>query len=232
MSKRHGAVSVFEYKDQGFLPEGIVNYLGLLGWNPGTEQEEFSLEELVKEFDLARVNNSGAVFDMVKFKSVNQRWMRKLSDAEFVEQGELTAPDTEKLMKAVPLLKERAQTFGEARKMLSGELSCLFGTPELAKEVLLAKTPEGDPGAAKKALESVIPPLNALSEGVLADAVKEALMPLADQNPKEAGGRGAILWPLRYALSGQEKSPDPFTLVSIVGPVEAISRIQKAIAIL
>lgn len=232
MSKRHGAVSLLEYRDEGFIPEGIVNYLALLGWGPGTDEEEFSLAELVERFDLSNVHKSGAVFDMMKFKNVNQKWMRKLSDEEFIEKGNLSANDVDKLRMAVPLLKERATTFKEARDMLEGELACLFSTPTLDRTVLVAKEPEGGEGLTKSALESLLVPLRSLSEGVSAEAVKEILMPIADQNPKEKGGRGAFLWPLRYALSGAEKSPDPFTLVSILGNAEAASRITNAIAIL
>lgn len=232
MSKRHGAVSIVEYQNEGFLPEGIVNYLGLLGWNPGDDREDFSLEQLVAEFDLSRVNNSGAVFDMMKFKSVNQRWMRKLSDDAFLTKGNFEVADTAKLMKAVPLLKDRAQTFGEARAMLGEELACLFGTPAIDPSVLAAKEPTGIPGFTKTALEGLRTAVEALSEGLSSDAVKEALMPVADANPKETGGRGALLWPLRYALSGAEKSPDPFTLVSILGIHESVSRITTAIELL
>lgn len=233
MSKRHGAVSVVEYRDQGFMPEAIVNYLALLGWNPGDEREDFSLVELVEAFDLAKVNKSGAIFDMVKFKSVNQRWMRKLSDEEFIARGDLTSPDEATLKKIIPTLKERASTFGEAREMLSGELSYLFGTPHLEAEKLLAKEPGDLPGYTKTALEGLSRAVQALPEGVSAEAAKEALMPLADAAEKDRkGGRGATLWPFRYALSGAERSPDPFTLVSILGPTESMSRLKTALGIL
>lgn len=228
MSKRHGAVSLTEYQTEGFLPEGIVNYLGLLGWNPGDAREDFSLSELVQEFDLARVNNSGAVFDMVKFKSVNQRWMRKLSDEAYVAKGNLSAPNSDILTKAVPLLKDRAQTFKEASDMLAGELACLFDAPSVAVDILKSKAPEGSASFTKEALEKMHSALENLSEDMTAEEIKEKLMPIADANPKEQGGRGALLWPLRYALSGAEKSPDPFTLVSILGVKESLARISSA----
>ena len=227
MSKRHGAVSLNEYREQGFLPEAIINYLALLGWSPKDYREHFTLAELVDAFDLKNVHKSGAVFDMVKFKSVNQRWIRALSDADYIERGELTAPDTAKLLKAVSLLKERAHTFAEAREMLSGELSCLFGNPTIDRAILTLKEPETAQGLTKIALESLHKLLEALPEDVSAEVVKEALMPYADEV-----GRAVALWPLRYALSGAEKSPDPFTLVSILGRAESLSRIQKALAIL
>ena len=117
--------------------------------------------------------------------------------------------------------------------MLAGELACLFTELALDRNLLLAKEPADRPGVTKTALESLCEALKALPEGVSAEAVKEAIMPLADaEEARGKGGRGAVLWPLRYALSGQERSPDPFTLISILGREETISRIRKAIAIL
>ena len=117
--------------------------------------------------------------------------------------------------------------------MLTGELSCLFTEPTLDQVKLIAKEPADRPRMTKKALESLSEVIKSLTEGVPAEVVKEAIMPLADaEEVKGKGGRGAVLWPLRYALSGQERSPDPFTLISILGPAESVSRVQKAIAIL
>lgn len=233
LSKRKHGASLENYREQGFLPEAVINYLALLGWNPGDEREDFTLEELVREFDLERVQKSGAMFDIVKFKSVNQRWMRKLPNDAFLarlEPGE--GKDPEILRKAVPLLKERAHTLGEAKEMLEGELSCLFAAPTLDANLLTAKEPPEAPGLTTSALEGLLEPLAALPDPVSPETAKDALIPFADQNPKKNGGRGAVLWPFRYALSGAERSPDPFTLVSVLGPTEAISRIRSALAIL
>lgn len=247
LSKRDGAKDILDYRADGYLPEAMVNYLALLGWNPGTEQEFFSPSELTEAFDLTRIQVSGASFDETKLKSINQHWMRELSIDDFLTHLEnsgvqpLSAAlrgwtpelDAEKLQKIVPLLKERAQTFTEAREMLAGELSCLFSAPEIDLEKLLAKEPKERPSMTKQALESLLEPLKSLPEGIPAEAVKEVIMPLADtEEAKGKGGRGAVLWPLRYALSGAERSPDPFTLISILGKDESVARIQKAIAIL
>ncbi|HQT82781.1 MAG TPA: glutamate--tRNA ligase family protein [Candidatus Paceibacterota bacterium] len=233
LSKRQHVVSLAEYRDEGFLPEAIINYLALLGWNPGTSEEHFSLSELVERFSFEGVQKSGAIFDRTKLLSVNQHWMRALSDDDFIARGNFGAPDAEKLKKAVPLLKERAHTFAEARELLSGELSGLFSAPALDPAKLTAKELPERPWMTKTALETLQEAVKSLSDGVSAEAVKEAIMPLADAEEAEGkGGRGAVLWPLRYALSGQERSPDPFTLVAILGPDESVSRIQNAIAIL
>ncbi len=241
MSKRKHESSVKHYREQGILPEALINYLALLGWNPGGEREFYTLPELVDIFDLSRVQKGGAVFDEVKLFSVNQHWMRALSDNDFLTNlnwptpgvGQFSQAEDEKLRKTVPLLKERARTFSEARDMLSGELSCIFSVPDIERDRLLAKELPDHPGMTKTALESLSEALKSLPEGVSPETAKETLMPLADaEEAKGKGGRGAVLWPLRYALSGQERSPDPFTLVSILGPAEALSRVQKAIAIL
>jgi len=233
LSKRHDVVSLDDYRKEGFMPEAVINYLALVGWNPGTPEEYFSIEDLIESFSLEGIQKGGAIFDRVKFLSVNQHWMRKLSVEEFIQRGGLAAPDTDTLRKAVVLLKERAHTFSEAREMLTGELSCLFAEPVLDPAKLTAKEPADRPGLTKTALESLLEPIKALPEGVSAEVVKDTLMPLADaEEARGKGGRGGVLWPLRYALSGQERSPDPFTLISILGREEAVSRIQKAVAIL
>jgi glutamyl/glutaminyl-tRNA synthetase len=117
--------------------------------------------------------------------------------------------------------------------MLTGELSCLFMAPTPSKEKLLVKELPGQPEMTKIALKCLSEAVKDLQDGLTAEAVKGAIMPLADaEEAKGKGGRGAYLWPLRYALSGADRSPDPFTLIAILGKEVSLSRIQKAIAIL
>ena len=229
LSKRSGtATNVLDYKDEGFLPEALVNYLALLGWSPGGDREDFSLAELVEAFSLDGIQKSGAAWSREKLLSVNQRWMRKLGNDDFLSHLEVRLPNIEK---AVPLLKERAQTFAEARDLLSGELKCLFEAPALDPAKLLAKEPADHRPVAKPALEAALNALNGLQDDASVDAIRSLLMPLADaEEAKGKGGRGAVLWPLRYALSGQERSPDPFTLIALIGKQESIARIGKAIS--
>lgn len=233
LSKRKGAKALTEYRDLGILPEAMINYMAFLGWNPGDDREYLSRQEFIDAFDLVRVQKGGAIFDETKLFSVNQHWMRTLSDEAFVSRGNLSAPDSALLLRAVPLLKERAQTFSEAHALLEGELSCLFGKPVLAQEKLLAKEPGDRPGLTKIALEALLKAVESLPSGVSSSTAKEATMPLAEaEEAKGKGGRGAVLWPLRYALSGQDRSPDPFTLIALLGPGESVSRIKEALAIL
>lgn len=233
LSKRSGATSVMDYREEGFLPEALVNYLALLGWSPGSDREDFSLAELIEAFSLDGIQKGGAAWDREKLLSVNQRWMRKLSDAEFIANGGLKAPSEHVLQQLVPMLKERARTFSEARDMLTGEFAFFFAPPEITKELLVAKEPTGRSGVGERGLEACLEALESLPDPLSPEEAKDALMPLADaEEARGKGGRGAVLWPLRYALSGQEKSPDPFTIIFILGRSEAIRRIKNAIAIL
>lgn len=230
LSKRNGAKAITEYRDKGILPEAMLDYLAFLGWNPGDDREYLTIDELVEAFDLAQVHKGGAIFDEIKLLSVNQHWMRKLSDADFIANLNVDRQLSDKI---IILIKERAKTFGEARDMLRGELLCLFEAPIIDHDLLVAKEGEERRGSTKTALECLAKAVDALPESVSAEAVKEAIMPLADaEEAKGKGGRGALLWPLRYALSGQERSPDPFTLIAILGRAESLTRIQNAIAIL
>ncbi len=227
LGKRDGAKDILEYREEGYLPEAMMNFLALLGWHPENGSEVLSLEELLATFDLARVQNAGARFDEEKLLHINREWMRRLSDEDYVRLGNLTTSHPERLSGVVHLLKERAQTFKEAKEMLDGELSCLFNTPILDRSLLVSKEPAEAPGATKGHLEALKGRIEALPEGIGAEEAKTVLMPYADQE-----GRGAVLWPLRYALSGAERSPDPFTLINILGPKESLLRIQAALDIL
>ncbi len=229
LSKRDGAKDILEYRDEGYLPQALRNFLALIGWNPGTDQELLSDEELISSFDLSRVQKGGGAFDERKLLHINREWMRRLSDEAFIEAGGLVAPDMARLMAAVPLLKERAATFKEARDMLQGELACLFARPTLREQVLSEK---GTPEATKAHLEAFVRLVEGLPAGLDVEGIKETLMPYADTIPKDEGGRGAALWPLRYALSGQERSPDPFTLIHILGTEESVSRIRIALELI
>lgn len=238
LSKRKGAKAITEYRDLGILPEAMLNYLAFLGWNPGDEREYLDRDALINFFDLTHVHKGAAIFDEIKLFSVNQHWMRKLSDTDFITHINAhqysSATDVARLQKSITLLKERAHTFNEARDMITGELSCLFSEPVLDANLLLAKASNDHPTESVKiALEELLDSIKSLPENVSAEMIKNILMPLADAAEiKKKGGRGAMLWPLRYSLSGKERSPDPFTLISILGPRETIIRIKKAIDML
>lgn len=234
LSGRHGAVSLKEYREKGYLPAALVNYLALLGWHPTDEQEIFSMEELIKIFDLSRVQKGGAVFDEEKLKSINKVYISKLSDdtlceylREFVPHSTRTLPGyrDEKLVQAAVVIRERIHTFGEFSDMAAtGEFDYVFVKPDYQAEKLLWK--EDSSEVAQRHLEHVIAAIEALSESTFtAASVKSALW---DYATKE--GRGSVLWPMRYALSGRAQSPDPFVLTSVLGREETLARLRTALA--
>jgi len=237
LSKRKHGASIENYRAQGFIPAAIINYLALLGWNPGGEQELFTLDELVERFSLERVHKAGAVFDIEKLKWFNHEHLKRLSALEYAVQlkqfmeehkgghGE-HAPDY--LIDIVPELQARAQTLGEAVEALrTGEFA--FMESDISVDALLllegAKT---DALAVKKHLEKLLELFATIpTEAFTKDAVKEAVFPYATEV-----GRSAVLWPMRTALSGKEKSPDPFTLAALVGKEKTLERIEQALQIL
>ena len=231
MSKRHGAVSLSEYRQAGYTKEAIINYLALLGWNPGTEQELFTLPELIEAFTIDHIHKAGAVFDIKKFQWFNREYLNKLTDEDFskyiaedfpTQLSDLPQYTTERLARALPTIRERINTRSEFHEFTTvGEYDYLFAIPHYETEILQWKN--------DAAIKDALPRLQKAAETLLdadftaIEAIKSALWPLA-----ESLGRGEVLWPLRVALSGKKQSPDPFTLAFILGREETLARIQTA----
>ncbi len=235
MSKRHGAVSLSEYRDKGYLASALVNYLALLGWNPGTDEEIFSLDELASRFDFGGIQKSGAVFDIEKLTWFNREHIRKLDDAAWHEAvtermppeiiAQLEAGDTyqDRLVRLLPSIRERTSVLSDiAADAARGEYDFAFFTPEPTPELLTWKNDTSAKDALPR-LKEVTVLLESLPEMPAIEEAKEAIWPYA-----ESTGKGEVLWPLRVALSGREKSPDPFTLIHILGTTESIKRLETA----
>lgn len=224
LSKRRGAKALTEYRDEGYLPEALINYLAFLGWHPEGDKEIFTTEELIQEFDIARIQKSSGVFDDTKLLWFNQEHIRRLSDAEFAKRlGEFTKGEVDAAL--VPLVKERAQTLKEAEELLK-EYDFLDHVS--ASKELILQGAKADASAVVTHLEKVISMLEGVGEAdFIGDAVKEAVFPYATEV-----GRSAVLWPMRTALSGKEKSPDPFTLAGLLGKDKTIERLKNALAVL
>jgi len=241
LSKRHGSVAVSEYKRMGFLPEAFVNYLALLGWNPGTEEEFWSLEELGKVFDLSRVQKSGAIFDLEKMKWFNREYIKRLPEKEFEKKvleflpqeiGKWQLEKSEVFNRLLPELKERLSIFSDVKTLAAeGELQYFFEKPVLeAGKFVPPKKEKEEIGKGEIAthLENVVKLGESLGEDQFSkEGIKEVVFPYATTH-----GKGRVLWPMRYALSGKEKSPDPFTLAYILGKKHTLERLKEAIAIL
>ena len=209
--------------------------MALIGWNPGTEQEIFALEELIKVFDLSKVQKGGAIFNPIKLDWINKEHIKllpmtiiqeeigkRISKSEFLISKDM-------LQKLTPIIFDRINKWSDVDEMIkAGELDYFFNTPEYDKEGLVWKKLKDNAdrfALTKGYLEKVYELLHEIPEsGFNHESVKFTL-----SNYAEEKGRGEVLWPLRFALSGLEKSPDPFTLAPILGKGETLSRIEKAI---
>ncbi len=232
LSKRDGAKDVLDYRREGYAPEAIVNFLALLGWHPEDETEIMSAAELAEKFDISRVQKAGAKFDDVKLSWMNHEHLKRLSDDEFM--GRLTILMDERgaqmpryTARALPLLRERAQTLSDAVESLTGGEFAFFEEAAPSRDLLLAGA-KADAEIVRKNLTALIEMLDDISERAWSgESVKEQVFPFATEV-----GRSTVLWPMRVALSGREKSPDPFTLAALLGKEVTKQRLTKAIELL
>ena len=225
LGKRDGAKAVLEYKKEGYLPEAMMNFLALLGWNPGGEKEVFTKEELVQIFNLSKIQHSGGQFGDEKLDWLNREHMKKLSPEEIRNNIFPYLPTTLQNEKLLPVIFERISKWGDVLEMVrGGELDFFIQAPEIDKTKLIYKNCSSE--KVSNNLKSAIKALEALDENNFsAEVVKGALMQVAEN----LENRGDLLHPVRYALSGRDKSPDPFIIASIIGKNETISRLQKAV---
>ena len=223
------------YKEKGFFPEAVINFLSLLGWNDGTEQELFSLEELVEKFDLSRVHKSGAKFDPEKNKWFNHQYLQKQSDESLAETFKkslaLTGKDSSflgmtndqemiKLTKIVSLIKERANFVSDF-----WELSSYFFEAPIAYDEKAAKNwKEETPNL----MNQLIVVLNAIEDFTSLNI--ETI--IKDWMTANEIGMGKIMQPFRLSLVGALKGVHLFDIVELIGKEETIRRIEKAVAAL
>ncbi len=218
LSKRkHGeTVSLTYYRNLGYLPGAILNFVAMLGWNPGTDQEIFSLEELITSFDVDKIQKAGAIFNIEKLNWFNKKYIEKLSDEEFKKLAAKWMPENLP-SQVLSLLKEKISYFGQIPEILKTEFAFLSSVSAYDKVKLAGKS-----DAPKDHLKKVIDTLSSLGE-FSKEKIKEGIWAYAEEK-----GRGNVLWPMRYALSGQDRSPDPFIIAEILGKEESLKRLTSA----
>lgn len=232
LSKRHGAVSLYEYRDNGYLPSALNNYLSLLGWNPGTNQELFSLPELIKEFELAGVQKGGAIFDIEKLRWFNREHLLKLDTHDFhafvkdwmpPTVGTKTQYSEPRLMRLMDTVRERIHTGKDVSDAAeAGEYDFAFEAPNPDAAILKWKNDASVKDGLSR-LRKCAEILSTIDDESDLDTIKAPLFAYAEEV-----GKGEVLWPLRVALTGKERSPDPFTVIYIIGTAEAYKRVQHA----
>lgn len=236
LGKRDGAKDILDYDTEGYLPHAMMNFLALLGWNPGGEQELFTVEELTEKFEIERVQKSGAQWNEEKLNWMNKEYIKKLSTEEQVAAVTKFMPDRIKSLpgfsesfvaKLTSIITERLEKWSDLSTMAeAGEFDYYFSAPSYEADTLVWKT---------ETKENTIIHLNKANElvsGVSEDSWNKETIKAAVWEYAESVGRGNILWPMRYSLSGKEKSPDPFMLAEILGKTTTTERLAKAIELL
>ena len=228
LSKRQGDVAAEDFLAKGYLPQAIINYVALLGWNPGTEQEIFDLAGLVKAFDLNKIKKAGAVFDLQKLNWFNAEYVRQILKEKNKDYKNLLAlaatflPGHEdKADKILKLFGKRIDNLSE----LTAKSEFLWNLPKYeAKNLIFKKSNKED---TRKGLELSLTLLNKLSDKQWNENdLNVALQNLLAEHHLSAGD---VFWPLRYALSGLDKSPSPAEILEFLGKEESLKRLHSAL---
>jgi glutamyl-tRNA synthetase len=248
LSKRQGDVTVEDYLNKGYLPAALLNFVVFLGWNPKSEQEIFSMEDLVREFELSNVNKSGAVLDINKLDWINGQYLRQLPVGELVDllipfwqkneyfsvEGdtvslpELSMTTTKDYLAAiVDLEKDRLKKLSE----IGERTSYFFKKPnvEQVKELLVAKKSTDE--LTKQGLTGLVDVLSPLQSDEFTIPILESKV--KDFVTQSGLGNFDVLWPMRVALTGMSASPSPFEVASVLGQhlgkEEVLARLNAAI---
>ena len=223
LSKRQGDVAVEDYIKKGYLREALINFVALLGFNPRADKELYTLDELIAEFDLTKVNKSGAVVNFEKLNWMNGSYIRQMPVAELVKLAMpyLPAVNAETAREIVALERERIKKLSDltdSTEYLTNEQ--LHYEPEI---LVWKKSPKAAIGPILQALYDYLEQYRgAWHAAELEDAIKIWIK-------SENRGVGEVLWPMRVALSGRMASPPPFDIAAILGKARALARIEYAI---
>jgi len=249
LSKRHGAVSVRDFKKQGYVPEAVVNFLAFLGWNPGTNREIFSLQGLIENFSLSRVKKSGAIFNRNRLDYLNGFYIRKKSKEKLAQecipflldagllkqtdQGRFVCSDTEEeisinaLQKAIGLYQERLKTLSEIPELIS-----FFFTDEVKYDNQLLKWKDQTFPEVKDSIDKTLDTLSGIDESEWnKQRLEQCLLNQAESFGKSVrgiGDRGYLLWPFRVAITGKKSSAGPFEIAEILGREKVLNRLKRA----
>lgn len=242
LGKRDGAKDVLDYRKEGYLPNAIINFLAYIGWSPEDNRELCTLEEFAQIFDITRIHRSGGGYNIEKLDWINREHLKKLSYEEQEEYIASFIPGSIKHLPGytttivhniTPTIMERISKGSDIITMAEqGELTYFFGKPMYEADALFfksSKIPTEDKYTTIAShLEHVVQLIKDISDiQYNKENIKDVIFPYADEV-----GRGDVLWPMRYALSGRDKSPDPFALAEILGKQEAIERLEAAILLL
>jgi glutamyl-tRNA synthetase len=237
LSKRHGAVSLLEYKRQGYLPEAMFNFLGLLGWSLDDHTEIISRDEFIRHFSLDRIVKNPAIFDVEKLTWMNGVYLRQLPPGRVAEllterlEEDLPSDvprslDRDYVLRIVPLIQERIKRLDEAVSLTA--FFFVEGPLDYSTATLLGKGFAAKPDEARHALEAAITGLSNL-ERWEHDALEGVLRPLAEELGLKAGD---LFMLLRVAVTGQTATPPLFETMEVLGRDRCLARLDDALRLL
>ena len=230
MSKRKSQTSMTAYREEGYLPEAMVNFLAFLGWSPGTEEEIFTLDQLVERFEITKVHKGGAIFDRDRLDHLNGVYIRSMTDEQLALRLRPWVPeeiDDTDLLRIVPLVKERLVRLGDVHDLVAfvwepDEVVASWYGPEL----LVPK--KGTPDEARTALQAGRERLNELDDADFsADLLEQRCREAADAVGMKAG---AFFSPLRVAVTGRTVTPPLFDSLELLGRDRVLARLDTALA--
>ncbi len=229
LSKRDGDASYEDFINKGYLKDAIINYIALLGWSPGTEQEIFTLDELAGQFDVSGISKSPAIFDVNKLNWMNGEYIRKMSIDEFCDAAmpfykQAVKSDIDfKALSA--LLHDRTEKFSD----IPEAIDFIDELPSYDTELYVNKKMKTTLESSKEALEKILPVLEGLDDWSH-DAIHDSLFALIESLGVK---NGVILFPLRVALSGKKFTPGGgVEIATLIGKEESIKRIKTGISLL
>lgn len=230
LSKRAAETDVLAYRELGYLPEALRNYLALLGWSPKNDQEFFTHEELTKVFSLNGIQKGGAIFSLEKLNAMNKHYLRQLSSNQLLEATTpfltshgISIDHSAYWQAALVTEQERVATL----KDLAHSVQFYATTWEATYDPARLAWKKNPVAAAQERLQQVHDFLSSIKETQFtAAALQEVVLAWIDT---QGLGRGDTLWPLRVALTGQEHSPSPFEVAAVLGKTVTLARIQKGI---
>ena len=227
LSKRHGDPSFEDLLDEGYLKDAVVNYISLVGWNPGDNREFFTMDELIEAFSLEGLSKSPAIFDKNKCRWMNAEYIRRMTPEEFTaaampwyEKAGIAHMDKEILQRN---LQPRVEVFGELPAMVD----FLTRMPEFGEELYFSKKMKTNADTARRDLPVIIDTLEKLPEWT-EESVHTALLNLAaEQGVKN----GVILWPARIAMAGKLVTPcGAIEIAVLLGREETLRRMKDSLA--
>ncbi|HEX7172094.1 MAG TPA: glutamate--tRNA ligase [Candidatus Limnocylindria bacterium] len=229
ISKRKSQTAITAYREEGYLPEAMVNFMAFLGWSPGTEEEIFTLDELVERFELSKVHKGGAIFDRDRLDHLNGVYIRSLSDEQLALRLRPWIPEAvgdADLVRVVPLIRERLVKLADAPALIGfvwepDEVVASWYAPELLHPK------KGGPGEARSALTRAAEVLGEVDDlDFSADLVEQRCREAADAAGMKAGN---FFTPMRVAVTGRTVSPPLFDSLELLGRDRALARIRLAL---